>query len=383
MQETPAVADTSTPVRAPLSEVVLLFLHLGTTSFGGPAAHVARMEEEVVRRRRWLTHEEFLDLLGAVNLIPGPNSTEMALHIGGRVAGVAGFFAAGLCFILPSALLVGILAWAYVTFGTLPSAAGLLYGVKPVVLAVILQALWNLGRKCVRSPALDTVGQVAVVLAALGVHELLVLLLAGLALALGPLARRLARRGPAGPFVLAGLPLAECVGLWPLFVVFLEIGSVLFGSGYVLLAFLQAELVDRRGWLTRETLLDAVAVGQVTPGPVFTAATFVGYVLRGPWGAVVATVGIFLPAFVFVALSGPLIPRLRKSPTAGAFLDGVNVASLALMALVTGQLAGASVVDVPTAFLAVGAAVLLVRYRVNSVWLILGAGLAGVLLRGG
>jgi chromate transporter len=391
MQETPA-AKPPAPVRASLSQVALLFLRLGATAFGGPAAHVALMEEEVVRRRRWLTHEEFLDLLGSVNLIPGPNSTEMALHIGGRAAGAAGFFVAGLCFIVPAALLVGGLAWAYEAYHTLPSASGLLYGVKPVVLAVIVQALWNLGRRCVRTAILDVVGQAAVVLAVLGVDELLVLLAAGGALAVGQVVRRLACRHKARLLVLAGLPpvsgaatagaAGTAVGLWPLFLVFLKIGAVLFGSGYVLLAFLQAELVDRRGWLTQEQLLDAVAVGQVTPGPLFTAATFVGYVVAGPCGAVVASVGIFMPAFVFVAFSGPLIPRLRRSPAAGAFLDGVNVASLALMAVVTGRLATASVVEVPTAVLAGGAALLLVRYRVNSAWLILAAGVAGLLLRG-
>jgi chromate transporter len=383
-------APTTTPVTAPLREVAWLFLRLGATAFGGPAAHVGLMEDEVVRRRGWLTHEEFLDLLGAVNLIPGPNSTEMAIHVGKRVAGWAGFAVAGLCFILPAALLVTAIAWAYRDFGKLPSAAGLLYAVKPVVLAVVLQALWRLGTRCVRAPDVDAVGQVAVVAAVLGAHELLILLAAGVVVALGRGAARLWRRGQtAGVFALLGvpsLPLAAAgggaapVGLGPLFLVFLEIGSVLFGSGYVLLAFLQTELVERRGWLTQAQLLDAVAVGQVTPGPVFTAATFVGYLLEGWAGAAVATAGIFLPAFVFVALSGPLIPRLRRSPAAGAFLDGVNVASLALMAVVTGQLAGASLVDPLSAVLAAASALLL-RRGVNSAWLVLGGGLVGLLLR--
>jgi chromate transporter len=392
MDKAPTAPHALAPVRASLAEVAWLFLRLGITAFGGPAAHVALMEEEVVRRRRWLTHEEFLDLLGAVNLIPGPNSTELVIHIGARMAGAAGFLVAGLCFILPAALLVGVLAWAYTAFGKLPAAAGLLYGVKPVALVVILQALWNLGRKCLRTAGLDALGQVVVLLAVLGCHELLLLLLAGLAVAVGRGALRRLRPGMVVLWGLPPLPLfaaaageaeAAAVGLWPLFLVFLEIGSVLFGSGYVLLAFLRAELVERRGWLNEAQLLDAVAVGQVTPGPVFTAATFIGYILQGPAGAVAATVGIFLPAFVFVAVSGPLIPRLRRSPTAGAFLDGVNVASLALMAVVTGQLAGASVVDVPTAVLAVAAALLLMRGRVNSAWLILASGLAGLLLRRG
>jgi chromate transporter len=386
MNTTAAISEPTANVRASLGHVALLFLRLGFTAFGGPAAHIALLEDEVVRRRRWLTHEAFLDLLGAVNLIPGPNSTEMVLHIGSRVAGTAGFFVAGFCFILPSSLMVGVLAWVYVTFGTLPAAAGLLYGIKPVVFAIILQAMWNLGRKCVRTEGLDAIGQVAVVAAAIGMDELLVLLLAGLAVAVA----RVLHRSKARILSLVAVPpislgsaaagSATVAGAWPLFLVFLKIGSVLFGSGYVLLAFLRAELVERRHWLTEERLLDAVAVGQVTPGPVFTAATFVGYLVDGTAGAVAATVGIFLPAFVLVALSGPLVPRLRRSPTAGAFLDGVNVASLALMAVVTWGLAGASLVDPLSVCLAAATALLLLRWKVNSVWLILGGGVTGLLL---
>ncbi|WP_439632293.1 chromate efflux transporter [Gemmata sp.] len=385
--------------RASLRHVAVVFLRLGLTAFGGPAAHVAMMEEEVVRRRGWLTHAEFLDLLGATNLIPGPNSTEMAIHIGQRVAGWKGFAVAGLCFILPAALIVASLAWCYVAFRTLPPVAGLLYGVKPVLIAVVAQALWKLGRTAVRSRFLALVGAAAVVLAALGVHELAVLFGTGLVLATVRAARRdgdgrrqsLAVLGLiALVALLAGAAVAwlgpgsgaggaTAFGLSPLFLIFLKVGAVLFGSGYVLLAYLRADLVERHGWLTEGELLDAVAVGQVTPGPVFTTATFVGYLLAGPVGAAVATVAIFLPAFVFVAASGPLVPRLRRSAVAGAFLDGVNVASVALMAVVAGQLGRSALVDGVTVVLALAAAALLLSGRVNSAWLVLAGGAVGVL----
>jgi chromate transporter len=293
---------------------------------------------------------------------------------------------AGVCFILPAALIVGAVGWAYVRYGALPPAAGLLAGVKPVVIAVVAQALWRLGRTALRTTPLVLLAVVAVAAAAAGVHELAVL--AGAAAL--PMAAQLARRGRLGAAsalvpalwpaqAAADAVTATPVGLWPLFGVFARIGSVLFGSGYVLLAFLRADLVERLGWLTERQLLDAVAVGQVTPGPVFTTATFVGYLVAGPAGAVVATVGIFLPAFVFVALSGPLVPRLRRSALAGAALDGINVASLALMAVVTAQLARAALTDARTIALAAVAGVLLVRFRVNSAWLVLGGALVGLL----
>jgi chromate transporter len=374
--------------RSSLDELALLFLRLGATAFGGPAAHIAMMEDEVVRRRRYLSREEFLDLLGATNLIPGPNSTEMAIHVGHRRAGWPGLLVAGACFILPAALIVWGLAWAYVRYGKLPGVEGVLYGVKPVVIAVVVQALLALGRTALRSPTLVVAGLLAASFTVLGVNELLVLFGTGLAVAL---ARLLERRAPLGLLGLAalapGLPgtamaaattvVAQPFQLSTLFLVFLKVGAVLFGSGYVLLAFLRSELVERLGWLTEAQLLDAVAVGQVTPGPVFTTATFVGFVLGGHLGALLATVGIFLPAFFFVAVSGPLVPRLRRSATAGAFLDGVNAASLALMAVVTWQLGQAAVRDISTALLAVASAVALLRYRVNSSWLVVAGALVG------
>jgi chromate transporter len=367
-----------------LAELALLFLKLGTTAFGGPAAHIALMEDEVVRRRGWLSHQEFLDLLGATNLIPGPNSTEMAIHIGHRRAGWPGLLVAGACFILPATAIVWVLAWAYVRYGALPQAAGLLYGVKPVIISVVLQALWGLGRSVIRTRVLAAAVLIAAALSAAGVNELVILLGAGAALALGRAMDR-QRAGAAIalpqwlPVGLAATGATLPVPLTTLFLVFLKIGAVLFGSGYVLLAFLRAELVVRLGWLREAQLLDAVAVGQVTPGPLSTTATFIGYVLAGHRGAVVATAGIFLPAFFFVAISGPLVPRLRRSAVAGAFLDGVNAASLALMAVVTWQLGRAAVRDWPTALLT-ASAVLLLRYRVNSTWLIAGGALAGLLL---
>jgi len=363
--------------RGSLSELAGLFLKFGTIAFGGPAAHIAMMEDEVVRRRRWLTRDQFLDYVGATNLIPGPNSTELAIHIGHARAGWPGLIVAGACFILPASLIVTAIAWAYERFGALPAVGGVLYGVKPVVIAVVVQALWGLGRAAVKTLTLVALGLAALGAAALGVHELLVLFVAGAGMAL-------IRRGPRGAapalvgFVPAGLAAAATpFGLWSLFGIFVKIGAVLFGSGYVLLAFLRADLVERLGWLSERQLLDAVAVGQVTPGPVFTTATFIGYVLGGGAGAAVATVGIFLPAFVFVALSGPVVPRLRRSPTAAAVLDGVNVASLALMAVVSWQLGQAALVDPLTVVLAAVSAVLLVRYRVNSAWLVVGGALVG------
>lgn len=372
-----------------LRELSGLFLKLGILGFGGPAAHIAMMEEEVVARRGWLTRERFLDLLGATNLIPGPNSTEMAIHIGLERGGWPGLIVAGTCFIAPAFVIVLACSWVYVRFGTLPTAAALLYGVKPVMIAIVLQALWRMGRVAAGTAALLAVSVLSFTAAALGVNEIAVLVLAGATLATGTRWRGTASRsgahgfapalGLASPFLAAPVA-AVSFGLTPLFLFFLKVGSILFGSGYVLLAFLRADLVERWGWLTSGQLLDAVAVGQVTPGPVFTTATFIGYVLGGVKGAVVATVGIFLPSFVFVAASGPLIPKIRRSPTARAFLAGVNGASIALMALVTAQLARSAVVDAVTLALAAASALALIRSRVSSAWLIVAGGAIGLAL---
>lgn len=373
----------------PLREVAALFFRLGTIGFGGPAAHIALMEDEVVRRRRWLTRERFLDYVGAVNLIPGPNSTELAIHIGHLRAGWAGLLVAGASFITPAAVIATAAGWAYVRYGTLPQAEGILYGVKAVVIAIVVQALWGLGGSALKTKPLAVLAAVSILAVALGLHELIVLAGAGLAMVIG---RGISRRGVSTAAVLLALgwtagvaPVAAAVAttsatpfsLPALFLILVKIGSVLFGSGYVLLAFMRADFVERLGWLTEPQLLDAIAVGQVMPGPVFTTATFVGYVLGGPWGALTATAGIFLPAFFFVAVSGPLIPRIRRSPAASAALDGIVVASLALMAVVSWQLGRAALIDPLTIGLAVVSWIALVRYRVNSTWLILLGALAG------
>jgi len=367
-----------------LRELAWLFGKLGLTAFGGPAAHIAMMEDEVVRRRGWMTHAQFLDLLGATNLIPGPNSTEMAIHIGHARARWAGLVVAGVCFITPAVLIVMAIAWAYVRFGTLPAIAGVLYGVKPVIIAVVVQALWGLGRSAMKTWFLRVVAVAALAASLVGANEVLVLVAAGFVVG----ARRsLTARLPGGaaswfPLPLlgattAGTAAAATFGSGSLFLFFLKVGSVLFGSGYVLLAFLRGDLVDRLHWLTESQLLDAVAVGQVTPGPVFTTATFIGYLLGGPSAAAIATLGIFLPAFVFVAISGPLIPRIRRSKTAGAVLDGVNAASLALMAAVTIQLGRTAIIDAPTAVLSAISAAVLIKYKPNSAWLVLGGAVVG------
>jgi chromate transporter len=381
----PPQPESSVEHRSSLAELALLFLKLGATAMGGPAVHIAMMEEEVVSRRGWLTREEFLDFLGATNLIPGPNSTEIAIHVGRVRAGWPGLLVAGISFILPAALMVGGLAWTYVRYGALPQIAALLYGVKPVVIVVIALGAYRLARTAIKSAGLAALGVAALVAAALGLDPLLTLFGAGVVAALLHLREKFRHRhAPMGALVTAGAGIAAAsaipFSLGLLFLVMLKIGATLFGGGYVLVAFLRADLVAQLRWLTERQLLDAVAAGQVTPGPLFTTATFVGYVLGGVWGAVVATVGIFLPAFVLVALSGPLVPGLRRSSTAGAVLDGINVAALALMVVVSAQLAHTAIVDWVTAGIAVASAVLLFRWRVNSAWLVLAGAGTGALI---
>lgn len=373
---------TENQPRGTLAEVASLFLRIGITAFGGPAAHIAIMRDEVVNRRKWVDDQHFLDLLGATNLIPGPNSTEMAIHLGFVRAGWRGLVVAGVCFILPAMLLVLALAAAYVRFGSTPAVEWLLYGVKPVVLAIVAQALWGLAKTAVKGWLTGATGVAVFALALLGWNELALLLMGGLVVMLVDNAKRLQRSAAVALLPVLGMPMllvqAVPFSLGALFWTFLKIGSVLYGSGYVLLAFMRADFVERLGWLTDQQLLDAIAIGQVTPGPVFTTATFVGYVLGGVPGALVATLAIFLPAFVFVALSNPLIPRIRRSPWASALLDGVNVASLALMAYVTLLLARAAIFDPVTLLLAVAALVVLLRFKVNSMWLVLVGGVVGV-----
>lgn len=376
--------DRSESSRAGLGEIAILFLRLGFTAFGGPAAHIAMMRDEVVQRRKWLDDQQFLDLIGATNLIPGPNSTEMAIHTGYLRAGLAGLVVAGSSFIFPAMLIVLGLSWVYVRFGATPAADQILFGIKPVVIAIIAQALLGLGKKAVKGPLTATVGLVVLVLFFLNFNLIALLIIGGLTVMLFQNLSRLkdvhlslAVHHLTLPLLLSSV--SATFSFLALFLTFLKIGSILYGSGYVLLAFLRADFVDRLGWLTDQQLIDAVAIGQVTPGPVFTTATFVGYVLGGLPGALLATLGIFLPSFIFVAISNPLIPRLRQSPWAGGFLDGVNVASLGLMAAVTWQLATAAIIDPVTILIVLLSLLLLLRYNVNSTWLILGGAIAGLL----
>lgn len=376
---------TSTDKEAVVFHLAKLFIRLGFTAFGGPAAHIAMMHDEVVVRRKWLSDQHFLDMVGAVNLIPGPNSTEMAIHVGQERAGWRGMLVAGLCFILPAALIVLALAWAYVEYGDTPQATALLYGVTPVIIAIVLQALIRLAQTAVRGLLLATAGVAAFLLYLYGINELLLLFGMGALVAVITIARR-GQTGQASllPLLsLGGLTAAVqetvSVSLTQLFLVFLKVGALLYGSGYVLLAFLRNDLVVQLGWLSDQQLLDAVAVGQFTPGPVFTTATFIGYVVAGVPGAVAATVGIFLPSFIFVALLGRLVPAMRRSPWTAALLDGVNVSALGLMAGVTWQLGAAAIVDWLTALLAIGAIIALLRFQLNSAWLVLIGAIVGLL----
>jgi chromate transporter len=364
-----------------LKEIAHLFLKLGTVAFGGPAAHIAMMQDEVVDRRAWFSRQRFLDLVGATNLIPGPNSTELAIHIGYERAGWAGLLVAGSSFILPAMFIVTGFAWAYVEYGSTPAGEALLYGVQPVVIAVVAHALAKLAPTAARTWLLRGVVVAAIALFLVGVNELLILFGLGLfVMAAGPL------RLPFGSVpVLAPVPLVllaqspdSPVTLDRLFWVLLKIGAVLYGGGYVILAFLQGDFVERLGWLTQQQLIDAVSVGQVTPGPVFTTATFIGYVLKGVPGALVATLAIFLPSFVFVAISHRYIERMRSSQLFSGLLDGVNAAAVGLMAGVTVQLAREAIVDAATLIIGVTALLLLAAARVNSAWLILAGGAVGL-----
>lgn len=366
-----------------LREIAAVFLRLGTIAFGGPPAHVALMREELVRRRGWVDDARFVDLMGATNLIPGPNSTELAIHLGYDRARWRGLLVAGACFILPAALIVTALAWGYVEYGSTPAVDGLLYGVVPAVLAIIAHALLGLLRTVVKNAWLGLLLLAALVAYLLGVHELAVLA-GGAAVAA---AAHVAATHRGHGLLAVPLLLADSVGqgsdqLGQLFATMLKIGAVLYGSGYVLLAFLEGDFVDRLGWITEEQLVDAVSIGQVTPGPVFTTATFIGYLVAGPVGAFVATVGIFLPSFVFVGLLTRLTDRLRSSPWTSAVLDGVNAAALALMAGVSLRLATTAIVDPLTTAIFVVVLVLQWRTRLNSAWYVAGGAAVGLVALG-
>ena len=370
-----------------LGEIAALFLRFGFTAFGGPAAHVAMLHDEVVKRRKWLSEQHFLDLLGATNLIPGPNSTEMVIHVSYIRGGLPGMIVGGVCFILPAMSMVLALAWAYVKFGSTPQATWLLYGIKPVVIVLVANALWGLGKRALKGWLTTAAGVGAFALYFLGVNEIALMVGGGVLVMLlsGAFKREnLDKLGAMLPLSLSGLGLSSLAAtpfsLPLLFLTFLKIGSVLYGSGYVLLAFLRSDLVERLAWLTDQQLIDAVAVGQITPGPVFTTSTFVGYLLGGFPGAVLATVGIFLPSFFLVGLTNPLVSRLRQNEWSGALLDGVNASALGLMAAVLVLLGKASLVDPATVVITAVAAVLVVRFKVGASWLIIGGALTGLAL---
>ena len=376
-------ADQQTKRAHSLLEIAKEFLRLGFVAFGGPAAHIAMMDERFVRRLAWMPGEQFLDLVGAVNLLPGPSSTELAIYLGQIAGGLPGLLVAGACFILPAAILVVGFAWAYMQFGALPQVAGLLFGIKPVVVALIAQAIWNLGKTALKSTSLAALAVLVVALAALGLPVLLLLIGAGVLWMVVRQGQTLAKPNTGVTAFLSSGAAGSgvTVGVIPAFLYFLKVGAVLFGSGYVLLAVLRADLVVRLHWLTDAQLLDAIAVSQATPGPFFTVATFIGYLLGGSKGAALATLGMFLPAFVYVAATAGFLPKLRKSPVASAFLDGVNASAVALMAYVGWQFTRAALVNIPAIVLAVVSALVVFRYKVNSAWLVLGGAFAGILIR--
>ncbi|MDO3644861.1 chromate efflux transporter [Mucilaginibacter sp. L3T2-6] len=369
--------------KGPLKELAAIFLKLGTTAFGGPAAHIAMMRQEVVVKRQWLTEQHFLDLIGATNLIPGPNSTEMAIHIGHERAGWKGLITAGLCFILPAVFITGCLAWLYKNYGTLPQVQPFVYGIKPAIISVILAAIYPLAKKSLKTIGLGITGALALLISLLGYSEILVLFGAGIVYA-GLTAARQKKLNALTIFP----PLFSMAdnGLFSrvntgLFLSFLKIGAILYGSGYVLFAFLDSELV-MPGIISRQQLVDAIAVGQFTPGPVFSSVTFIGYQVNGLNGAIVSTIGIFLPSFVFVALLNPLVKKMRGSKIFAAFLNAVNVASIALIVVICYQLGKDSLANWRAILIAIVSIGLLFRFRqINNAYIVLGGSIAGYLLQ--
>lgn len=372
-------------MKTSLKDISIYFLKLGTTAFGGPAAHIAMMEDEVVNKKKWLSHEKFLDLLGAANLIPGPSSTELAIYIGYTKAGWQGLIIAGLCFILPAVLIVSIIAKYYVLYGNLPQVSGILYGIKPIIIAIILKALWNISKAALKTKLLIILAALAAAFNFFGASPLIVLFGVGIIMGLKQsfVSHNNFKLFTYLPLNIAFMPALTNIlntvspNIYLIFLIFLKIGAVLYGSGYLLLAFLQADLVEHFHWLTQKQLLYAVAVGQFTPGPVFTTATFVGYLLNGWKGAVAATIGIFLPSFLFVGITSPFIHKLRKSKIFGAFLDGVNSSAVALMLVVTLKLINEALIDPVTIILGILSLCLLLLTQVNSIWLILLGGVIG------
>jgi chromate transporter len=366
-----------------LLEVAGVFLKMGAFAFGGPAVHISLMEAEIVRKRKWITHEHFLDLVGATNLIPGPNSTEMTMHCGHERAGRAGLFVAGISFILPAILITGVFAWFYTAYGDLPSVAPFLEGIKPAVLAIILAAVVKLGRKSIKSTEHIILGITVIVICLLGVSEIAAMIGAGILGMLYKLALSKQKDTPKAfiPFLLTSSPIVALkLSSLNVFFTFLKVGALLYGSGMVLFAYLDAELVTK-GWLTQQQLIDAVAVGQFTPGPVLSTATFIGYQLNGFWGAIAATTGIFLPSFLFVLLLNPIIPKMRKSVVFGYFLDAVNVAAVAVIGAVLVTMSKATLIDWRPILIAILAGIIVFKMpKISVIWVIVGGAVLGYVL---
>jgi chromate transporter len=367
-----------------LKEITALFLKLGTIAFGGPAAHIAMMEDEVVNKRKWMDRQHFLDLVGATNLIPGPNSTEMTMHCGHERAGIPGLFVAGASFIFPAVIITGIFAWLYAEYGQLPSVEPFVFGIKPAVLAIIASAIIKLGKKALKGWELGILGGLVLTVSLLGVNEILALLAAGVAgdFYFYTKSKVTSRLKSFIPMVLFQLPAAAAVNISTvkIFWSFLKVGAVLYGSGYVLFAYLDSELV-MNGWISRQLLIDAVAIGQFTPGPVLSTATFIGYQMGGIWGALVATIGIFLPSFIFVLFLKPLIPKMRESKLLGYFLDSVNIAAVAVMLAVLINMSITAITDWRAVIIAtISVITVFVFKKVNAVWIVFGSAVLGYLL---
>jgi len=364
-----------------LREIAGLFFKLGLIAFGGPAAHIAMMEDEVVKKRKWMTEEHFLDLMGATNLIPGPNSTEMVMHCGHERGGWKGLFIAGICFIFPAVVLTCILAWLYEKYGQLPEVEPFIYGIKPAVIAIIIMAAYRLGKKALKSVELGILGLLAIVVCLLGVNEIIVLFACGfVGLLIHFVKKNRNNLNSFIPFLLFQAVSPTKITSLKVFLSFLKIGAILYGSGYVLFAFLDTELVAS-GWLTRQELIDAIAVGQFTPGPVLSTATFIGFQMDGISGAIAATVGIFLPSFLFVLLLNPLIPKMRKSTIMRAILDAVNIAAVALIIAVCIKMGKETLVDWRTIVIAIVSLISVFGFKkLNSAFIVLGGAVGGYLL---
>tara|TARA_B110001450_G_scaffold112985_1_gene106734 strand:- start:562 stop:1665 length:1104 start_codon:yes stop_codon:yes gene_type:complete len=358
-----------------LKEIALLFFKLGAISFGGPAAHIAMMEDEIVKKRKWITREHFLDLIGATNLIPGPNSTEMTMHCGYERAGWKGLITAGICFIFPAVLITALFAWFYEQYGQLPNVKPFLYGIKPAVISIIIMAAYKLGKKALKSFEIGILGIVTLIVCLFGMNEILALFSCGI---MGSLLRLIKNRNFTNSFLL--IPGFKSIGSFKIFMTFLKIGSILYGSGYVLFAFLDAELVAN-GWLSRNELMDAVAIGQFTPGPVLSTATFIGWQINGFYGAIAATIGIFIPSFIFVAILNPLIPKMRKSKLIGSFLDAVNIAAVAIIAAVSIEMGKGIITDWKMILIGIfSLTIVFVFKKINSAYIVIGGGLMGYIL---